>query len=94
MKRALHFAKIPLRPEEYEIEREVILWRTVIDQALEDFLTSDDTQETRRNKRRARIWLRGKTRDFFDVCHMANLPPRNVRTTIFQLIGGEDKLYE
>ena len=94
LKRPPKFTKFPLRNAEYEVEREIKLWRAVLDQALDDFLTNKDTPEGRRNRRRARIWLRGKSRDFFDVCYLANLHPRNVRTTIFQLVGGEDKLYE
>lgn len=93
-KRAPYFAELHIPNDLVTIESEVRLWRSVIDQAISDFLTTYSSRESLSNKERAKIWLRGKTKDFILVCEYAFLNPKNTREEIFKIIGGIDELYK
>jgi hypothetical protein len=93
-KRAPYFAELHIPNDLVTIESEVRLWRSVIDQAISDFLTENKSRESLSNKERAKIWLRGKTEDFSIVCDYAQLNAKNVREEIFNIIGGIDELYK
>ena len=93
-KRAPYFSELHIPNDLVTIESEVRLWRSVIDQAISDFLTTYTSRESLSNKERAKIWLRGKTEDFSIVCEYAYLNAQNVREEIFNIIGGIDELYK
>jgi len=93
-KRAPYFSELHIPNDLVTIESEVRLWRSVIDQAISDFLTTNKCRESLSNKERAKIWLRGKTEDFKIVCDYAYLNAQNVRKEIFNIIGGIDELYK
>jgi hypothetical protein len=68
--------------------REVILWQAVIFNAFLDIrnsLTRTNLSEKSVNKGRALAWL--DTRDFIDVCLMADVDPDFIRDRIKQRIG-------
>ena len=92
MKRASSFASIQLKDNENLLASEIILWRTVLDQAVEDFLCKDIDNESHLNKQRAKVWLRGNSPDFFKVCELALLDSHMVRSLIFKIVGGRDAL--
>jgi len=94
MKRAPYFSELPIPNNLVTVEREIRLWRAVIDQALLDFLSDSPVSENISNKERAKIWLRGKTDDFLIVCDYAQLNAEKARDLIFEIVGGIDKLYE
>lgn len=76
------------------IEKEVRMWRAVLDQAVQDFLNTSDTSEAKRERKKAQIFLRGNSSDFFDVCDLAYVSPDVVRWKINELVGGKDELYK
>mgnify|MGYP003148510734 FL=1 len=92
-KRAPYFSELHIPNDLVTIESEVRLWRSVIDLAISDFLSTNKSRESIANKERAKIWLRGKTEDFIVVCHYAFLHAQNTRERIFEIIGGQDELY-
>jgi hypothetical protein len=92
-RRAPYFSELHIPNDLVTIECEVRLWRSVIDQAISDFLSTNKSRESIANKERAKIWLRGKTEDFIIVCDHAFLHPQNTRQMIFDIIGGQDELY-
>jgi len=94
MKRAPYFSELPIPNNLVTVEREIRLWRAVIDQALIDFLMNSEVSENLANKERAKIWLRGKTEDFLVVCDYAQLNPKEAREHIFNIVGGIDELYK
>lgn len=60
------------------------LWQSVIIQAVRDATsrahrTTRDRKELRVARHRARLWLRGQTRDFHHVCMLAGIEPEVVR---------------
>jgi len=93
VKRPYHFTLKEIPDEYLELAAELTLWRAVIDQQIQDFLSEEQTEEARLAKGRAQIWLRGKTADFWTVCYLAALDPLDTRRAIFVLVGGEDVLY-
>ena len=93
MKRAPYFSELLIPHELVTIEKEVRLWRAVIDQALIDFMTDNIAREFQANKEKAKIWLRGKSEDFSVVCEYAELNAKEVRDEIYKIVGGENELY-
>jgi|TARA_R110000803_G_scaffold126503_2_gene194075 hypothetical protein len=93
MKRAPYFSELLIPHELVTIESQVRLWRAVIDQALIDFLTNNKSREAQVDKQKAKIWLRGKSKDFSLVCEYAELNAREVRKEVFNIVGGEHELY-
>ena len=94
MKRPYLFSKLRKPNGSRAVEREINLWRAVIDQALQDFLSNDKTPEAARHRQRAAVWLRGHSEDFWEVCYLAHLDPWEVQTVVAKIVGGRDKLYE
>ena len=93
-KRAPYFSELHIPNDLVTIESEVRLWRSVIDQAMSDFLSTNKSRESIAHTDRAKIWLRGTTEDFIVVCHYAFLHAQNTRERIFEIIGGQDELYK
>lgn len=87
MKRGRWFGSIPVASEYIELEEYIRLWRAVLDQALEDVLTPEDSYEGRAAKFRAEVWLRGNTRDFYDVCLLADLNPFATKQRIQEILN-------
>ena len=94
MKRAYLFAKLPITSQQYAVEKELILWRSVIDQAVQDLLSREQTSEAASRKQEARIWLRGNSEDFWTVCFLASLDPKEVTRKVEALIGGRNELFK
>ena len=77
MKRPGVFGELPLTSELYQVEREVTLWRAVLDQVVEDL-------GTERWSAAVRDWV--GTKDFYLVCHLAAVPYQSA----LRIIRGED----
>ena len=62
--------------------RELVLWRSVLARALED-ACGEGLQGTPTEKQRlqdeARRWLTGMSRDFMEICALADMEPEIVR---------------
>jgi hypothetical protein len=65
----------------------------VVDQAILDFLTVSTEKRDLKQKKIAKVWLRGNSKDFYDVCHLACIDPKDMMKFIFETID-EDDLYE
>lgn len=74
MKRSQWFGSMEIDSSLASIEREVTMWRAVIDQAIEDMLNTDDTKEARLNRLRARLWLTERNASLEEVCYLAQIP--------------------
>lgn len=70
---------MPEKDKEQSIRGEQALWRAVITQALMDANSNSAKSEMQYEKRQAAAWLRGGGRDFYTVCHCADLDPAYVR---------------
>lgn len=79
MKRSLWFGQLEVDPALQNVEREILLWRAVIDQAIEDFLNTNTDKESRMLRLQAKVWLFDSNADLEEVCYMAQLTPAMVR---------------
>lgn len=93
MKRPYLFSKLDIPNKAYEVEHEVMLWRSVLDQALQDYFVDCTTEDDYKNQQAAKIWLRGNTIDFYEVCQMAMLDVKQVKRIIEDMVGGRNKLF-
>ena len=80
-------------PEHRKGEKEIRLWRAVLDQAIQDYQKNPVEPEDIRAKEEAQMWLRGDTEDFKEVCDMAMLNTRTVKAIIEYALGGKN-LYD
>jgi hypothetical protein len=87
LKQASFFGQVPILPEQYEIEKEIRLWRAVLDQALEDILNDKFGPHTEQNKEAARLWVLECDEDFEEVCELACLEPPKVQRKLRELTG-------
>lgn len=65
MKRPGFFGALPITHDLYSVEREILLWRAVLDQASEDLQATVNSTEIL-------DWL--DSLDFIDVCRLAAVP--------------------
>jgi len=70
-----------------EIKGMRALWRAVITQALMDAASESKKPFCLVERMKARVWLRGKTDDFLEVCHLADMDPEYVRNQAKLAIG-------
>jgi len=66
---------------------EVALWRAVITQALMDAGSNSAKKEMRYEKAQAIAWLAGNSKDFKQVCVMADMEPEYVRSKAKEAVG-------
>ena len=96
MKRLIWFGALDVDSSLHPVECEIIMWRAVIDQAIEDVLNTDTKREARMNRLSSRIWLEGTTIDFEEVCYLAQLPPDIVQSKVKLILenGNENEISE
>ena len=94
MKRAYIFSRIPIPPGVFIVEKEVRLWRAVLDQALQDFKRPAVTVEDKEIKDEAKVWLRGGTDHFDHICERAMLNKEEVMKRIEYELGDLWVLYD
>jgi hypothetical protein len=94
MKRPYIFSQIPIPLGTIQVEKEIKLWRAVLDQALQDYLHDPITAEEEEIKEVARVWLRGDTDYFHQICERAMLSKREVMVRIEYKIGNLWELYK
>lgn len=90
MKRPLVFSKLKMPEGSKEVEKEIRLWRSVLDQALQDFEHEVITEDDIKVKENAKIWLVGDTQDFKDVCDLAMVSPEKARIAINNYLEEEN----
>ncbi len=61
-----------------EYEREMYLWRAVIERAIEDFYLPETNKMYRIWKKQAQEWMNLENEEFMMVCLMADLNPKDV----------------
>lgn len=88
MKRSNLFGNLPVQQSLLEVEREVRLWRAVLDQAIEDA-----TIRRGAYKWMARAFLSEPSQDFQDVCYLAGLDQETVQKVCQQILHGKDSYY-
>ena len=93
MKRAYLFAKLEVPEEHRDVEPQIRMWRAVLDQMLQDILSEEQTLEAEQNRMDAKVFMRGNSRDFWEVCYLAELEPDHVQHIIHETIG-KDTLYD
>lgn len=90
VKKKFRFKDLPISEELAESAEEVVLWRAVIDQAVEDAMKPKKEAGGRRDENLD--WLRGiPTHDephpgFYEVCALAHLHPERVQQQAAQLL--------
>ena len=73
----------------------VRLWRAVLDQAINDALIPDWSDEDSLMARgRAATWLNGRSQDLWDVCHLAMLEPAWAKEQIRKFIQSANNLLQ
>ncbi len=60
------------------LSEEVIMWRAVIMQALDDLKLLPTNKKYRSWKRRAIKWFTDADEDFYEVCELADLSPQYI----------------
>ena len=66
------------------------LWRTVVSQAIRDALSTADDYKAIYNRATARAWFDSDSRDFREVCEMAELDPVHVKQSMADAIRAQD----
>jgi hypothetical protein len=93
MKQSFQFNSIPIDPGEEEIANEILLWRTVIDQAVHDAIAHHENPEGKIED--TRHWFRGvksqyedelSEPDFYTVCDLASLNRRWTLAKVEQVL--------
>lgn len=92
MDKTFVFSKVPIEAVWHPVEPEIRLWRAVLDQAVRDALNTGPEYCGPKDRRGARIWFKGTSRDFWDVCYLACLEPTLVLSIVRRLAGGKEKL--
>ena len=87
MKRPQYFAAKPLEEEYIPIENEVVLWRSVLDQAMQDIAYTGRDKEYIKFREDAIEWLFNDEEDFELICDFAMLDAKKSRR-IFLYNGG------
>jgi hypothetical protein len=72
--------------------REVQLWRRVIIQTMFDFCSVAVSAESQNNKLIATKWLLHNTRDFFLVCHYADIDHKRLRLDMWEAAADSQKM--
>jgi hypothetical protein len=93
MKQAKYFTKAPIESMDKKCAAEVHMWRAVIDQIIEDFLSESNEPDAVKNRGDAKVWLRGNSEDFVEVCNLARVDVMLARNIIYKIVGGRDALY-
>ena len=63
------------------------LWRAVVLQALLDIKSNSNNDMTNVNKAKAILWINLNKKDFLDVCHRAELNPKQIYETKLRILG-------
>lgn len=93
MKRPQYFSAEPIHSENRSIENHLQLWRSVLDQALQDMQYKGEVKEFVTYRKNSKLWFRYKKDDFEDICYLADLEPRKVREDFYKVMGGYDEIW-
>ncbi|WP_062223967.1 hypothetical protein [Aureimonas sp. D3] len=67
------------------------LWRSVVGQAIRDALSTADDYKAVYDRATARAWFDSGSRDFREVCEMAELDPVHVKRSMDDAIRAQDE---
>ena len=84
MKRPQYFSAEPIHSENRSIENHLQLWRSVLDQALQDMQYKGEVKEFVTYRKNSKLWFRYKKDD---------LEPRKVREDFYKVMGGYDEIW-
>jgi len=93
VKRPQYFSAETVGTEDRSVENHLQLWRSVLDQALQDMQYGGEVKEFVNYRRAAKLWFRYKKDDFEDVCYLADLEPGRVREDFYKVMGGYDEIW-
>ena len=62
------------------------LWRAVVLQALLDIKTNSNNNTAKLNRTKAILWINLNKKDFLDVCHRAELNPKQIYETKLRIL--------
>jgi len=93
VKRPQYFSAEPIHSENRSIENYLQLWRSVLDQALQDMLYKGSVKEFVTYRRNSKLWFRYKKNDFEKICYLAELEPQRVREDFYKVMGGYDEIW-
>ena len=93
MKRPQYFSAEPIHSENRSIENHLQLWRSVLDQALQDMQYKGEVKEFVTYRKNSKLWFRYKKKDFEEVCYLAELEPTRVREDFYKVMGGYDEIW-
>jgi|TARA_R110000787_G_scaffold37078_3_gene94441 hypothetical protein len=93
MKRPYLFDKLEIPEEHRVLEPQIRLWRAVLDRQLQDIVSEESTPEAEQFRLNAKVFMRGNSEDFWEVCYLACLEPSHVQY-ITRIVIGEDILYD
>ena len=65
----------------------------MLDRQMQDIVSEEVGPEAEQNRQEARIFMRGNTQDFWEVCWLACLEPSHVQY-IARTVLGEETLYD
>ena len=87
MKRPQYFAAKPLEEEYIPIENEVVLWRSVLDQAMQDIAYTGVNKEYIKFREDAIEWLFNDEEDFELICDFAMLDAKKSKEEFYYIMG-------
>jgi hypothetical protein len=93
VKRPQYFSAETVGTEDRSVENHSQLWRSVLDQALQDMQYGGEVKEFVNYRRAAKLWFRYKKKDFEEVCYLAELEPARVREDFYKVMGGYDEIW-
>lgn len=79
----------PLNNSNYKEEHraEILLWRSVIMQSLEDLSLSPYSKKNKRWRNQAVQWFIDKDEDFYTICEYAELCPEKILNIAYNIIA-------
>jgi hypothetical protein len=86
MKRPQYFAAKPIEEEHYAVENELLLWRSVLDQAMQDISYLGNDKEYIKFREDAIHWLINDSDDFDLICDFAMLDSEKARQEFFYIV--------
>ena len=87
MKRPQYFAAKPIADEYIPIENEIVLWRSVLDQAMQDIAYTGRDKEYIKFREDAIDWLFNNEEDFDLICDFAMLDTKKSKEEFYYIMG-------
>tara|TARA_R100001143_G_C3336651_1_gene122210 strand:- start:480 stop:794 length:315 start_codon:yes stop_codon:yes gene_type:complete len=89
MKRSELFAVKPMPEDSKDIESHYNLWRSVLDQAVQDYSYKGKSKDGLRQKEEVEQWLKDKYNEFEYICDLASVDHERARKEFDKYKEGE-----